>query len=115
MIFAFLALSIFVLIYLWIKKRYNTWNARGFIGPPGHFPFGSSKGFGQTKTPCLIYDDAYKSYKGKAPAIGIYLFLEPEVLIIDPELVKNVIVRDFKSFNDRGFYYNKKDDPLSVK
>lgn len=33
---------------------------------------------------------------------------------MDPELIQNLLVREFSSFHDRGIYYNKKDDPLSA-
>jgi cytochrome P450 family 6 len=115
MLFVYLILTVVTLIYLWIKKRYNYWNERGFLNPPSQFPFGSIKGAAQTKNPCEVIDDIYKKFKGKAPVVGIFAFFDPTVLVIDPELYKNVFVRDFSSFHDRGFYYNKKDDPLSAK
>lgn len=60
-------------------------------------------------------DIIYKKYKGKVPAVGIYAFLSPTILPIDPELLKNIMVREFSSFVNRGFYYNKEDDPVSAK
>lgn len=115
MLFLYLILSVVGLIYFWVKKRYNYWNERGFLSPPSKFPFGSLEGAGFKKNPCEVTDDIYQKYKGKAPAVGTYAFFDPTVLLIDPELYKNVFVRDFSSFHDRAFYYNKKDDPLSAK
>jgi cytochrome P450 family 6 len=115
MLFVYLILAVIALIYLWIKKRYSFWNERGFLNPPSEVPFGSVKGFGQTRNPCEIMHEIYLKYKGKASAVGIYIFLEPVVLPIDPELYKNIFVRDFATFHDRGFYYNKEVDPLSAK
>ena len=115
MLLVFLLLFIVALIYLWIKKRYNYWNERGFLCPHSFFPFGSVNGIGQTLTVTEAIDEVYKKNKGQTPAAGMFFFLEPTIIPIDPELIKNILVRDFSSFHARGFYYNKKDDPLSAK
>lgn len=57
----------------------------------------------------------YRKYKSKAPVVGLYFFFQPMLLLLDPELFKNILVRDFASFHDRGFYYNKEDEPTSAK
>lgn len=109
-----LVISICSLAYFLIQKRYNFWNERGFVGPPTSFPFGSIKGFGSTVHVGTGMQKYYNEFKGKAKALGIYIFLSPTLLIVDIELVKNIYIRDFSSFHDRGFYYNKEDDPLSA-
>lgn len=104
----------FVLIYKLVQNRYNFWAERGFISTPVSFPFGSLKGFG-TKFPTFEgLDGYYKTFKGKTQALGLYFFFSPSLLILDIELLKNIYIRDFTSFHDRGFYYNKEDDPLSA-
>lgn len=111
----YLILGIVALLYLWIKKRYCYWTDRGFVSPPSVIPFGSLKGVGTKFTVCEAVDEIYKQFKGKAPAVGIYLFAQPAIVPLDPELCKNMLVRDFTSFQDRGFYSNKEDDPTSAK
>lgn len=112
-ILALIALA-FLLLYVWKQHVYTFWSKRGFVSAPTSFPFGNLKGFG-TKIPAAIgFDRLYKDFKGKAKVLGLYFFLSPTLLVIDIELVKNVFIRDFTSFHDRGFYYNKEDDPLSA-
>ncbi|KAL7026329.1 hypothetical protein ACKWTF_013862 [Chironomus riparius] len=66
------------------------------------------------KTPFQGVDDYYKSFKGKAKAIGIYQFFVPSVFPIDPDLIKHILMKDFSHFHDRGMYHNKEADPTSA-
>jgi cytochrome P450 family 6 len=75
---------------------------------------GNFQGLGKTRHPAEITKALYDEWKGKSSFIGTYLFTTPNILVTDPELVKNVLVRDFDSFRNRGVYYNEKDDPLSA-
>lgn len=111
----YLLAGLLVLAYLWVKKCFSFWSDRGFASPKPSFPFGSLKGVGTKITQAEAMDVIYKKYKGKVPAVGIYSFLSPTVLVIDPELLKNILVREFSSFTNRGFYFNKEDDPISAK
>lgn len=111
-----LALVIFVfsLAYFYTQKRFRFWNDHGFVSAPTNFPFGNLKGVGTKVPSCTKFDEIYQTFKGKVKAVGIYFFFSPNLMIIDLELVKNIFIRDFTSFHDRGFYYNKEDDPLSA-
>jgi hypothetical protein len=44
--------------------------------------------------------------------VGIFSFDKPSLLIRDPELVKNVLVKDFQTFMDRTFSVDDTSDPL---
>lgn len=114
-IYIYLAVGVLALGYFWVKKRFNYWIDRGFESAECSFPFGSLKGVGTSTTSAEALDVIYKKFKGKAPGVGVFFFLNPTFLPIDPELHKNIFVRDFSSFHDRGFYFNKEDDPTSAK
>jgi cytochrome P450 family 6 len=111
----FFTIALPTLAYLWIKKRYSFWKSKGFVEAEASFPFGSMKGVGTSITSYEALDKCYKQFKGKAPIAGFYSFLSPNLIPIDPELIKNILVRDFNSFQNRGMYYNREDDPLSAK
>lgn len=106
--------AIFAFIYLWIKKSYSFWSDKNVPTPPISFPFGSLKNLGTKIPTCIGFNEYYKNFKGKASAIGLYFFMSPTLLILDIELIKDIFIRDFSTFHDRGFFYNKKDDPLSA-
>lgn len=99
----------------WVKKQSKFWEDRGFLSAQNNFPFGSLKGVGRKITTFENADRIYKRFKGKALVAGTYTFIKPSLMVLDLELVKNILIRDFAKFHDRGFYYNKEDDPASAK
>jgi cytochrome P450 len=44
--------------------------------------------------------------------VGIFSFDKPSLLIRDPDLVKNILVKDFQNFMDRTFSVDDTFDPL---
>lgn len=43
---------------------------------------------------------------------GIYQLVAPTFFVLDLDLIKNICVKDFEHFVDRGFYYNERNDPI---
>nr|ARO50425.1 cytochrome P450 [Chironomus tentans] len=107
-------IAILSLAYIFVKRQFNYWKNRGFLQADASFPLGTYQGCGTKWTSFEGINMQYKKFKGKAPAIGIYSFLSPSIFVLDPDLLKDILVRDFGSFHDRGMYYNKKDDPISA-
>lgn len=60
-----------------------------------------------------VWLEHYKRFKGTGPFSGFYWFSQPAVLILDAELMKTVLIKEFHKFADRGFYHNPEDDPLT--
>ncbi|CAO1432966.1 unnamed protein product [Diamesa hyperborea] len=102
------------LLYVWIKNCFLYWKKRGFESAVGTFPFGNLSGVGSKRTSAEALMELYEEHKEKNDYLGIYLFITPAILAINPEFIKSVLVRDFTYFHDRGFYHNKRDDPLSA-
>jgi cytochrome P450 len=44
--------------------------------------------------------------------VGIFSFDKPSLLIRDPEMVKNILVKDFQTFMDHIISFDEKIDPL---
>lgn len=116
MAFATLITSVFVVItlaFFWIRKRFLFFEENGFLYEKPEFPFGNLKGVGRKFHMTYKMKELYEKFKGKASVFGIYFFVTPDIVICDLETVKNVLVRDFEYFHNRGVYNNVKDDPLS--
>uniref|UniRef100_A0A336M9V7 CSON011992 protein n=1 Tax=Culicoides sonorensis TaxID=179676 RepID=A0A336M9V7_CULSO len=104
-------LILFGTLVLYIRKQYNYWKDLGIPGPDPKFPYGTIVRSGN---PVLNFKKHYETFKGKTPFCGLVNFITPTMLVTDPVLVKNILIRDFQYFNSRGIYYNEKDDPLSA-
>ncbi|XP_037941488.1 probable cytochrome P450 6a23 [Teleopsis dalmanni] len=103
-----------ILIYLSLRRIYSYWAERGILHDKPKFFFGNFVEVGKTKSAYQILREYYEKYKGKAKFVGIYFFLRRSILLIDLELIKSVLIKDFDYFTGRGTYYNEKDDPLSA-
>lgn len=58
-----------------------------------------------------ILKNKYFESKG-LPYYGLSFFLTPILLIRDPSLIKEVLVKNFSIFHDRGFHFNTDKEPL---
>lgn len=101
-----------IVFYLWRKLTY--WKGRGV---PYATPIMFSKetrGFGKSIPLGIFHKTLYDQLKGKGPAGGITIFTNPIMMILDLDLIKNIMVKDFNVFPNRKAYFNEKDDPLTA-
>ena len=56
--------------------------------------------------------DIYDRY-AKHRFVGIYMLHKPSLMINDPDLIRDVLAKEFANFHDRGMYCNEKIDPLT--
>lgn len=114
----FISISCVLLIallgYVYVKRKYSYWADRGVPFLPPKFPGGNMDGVGKTITVGELMQKFYFELKGKGPVGGIYFLTKPSAVITDLELLKHVFVKDFEYFQDRGIYFNERDDPLSA-
>ncbi|XP_062552476.1 probable cytochrome P450 6a13 [Armigeres subalbatus] len=110
----YLTVLALTLAVLWVRKRYSYWKERGIPYSKPSFPAGNIRGMGRTEHISAQMQRCYKELKGKSPIGGIFFFINPVALIMDLDLIKNVLVKDFQHFHDRSVYSNEKDDPLSA-
>lgn len=54
----------------------------------------------------------YDEHKGKTPAVGMYWLTQPVLMPCEPDLLREIFVRNFETFPDHGFYHSDQ-DPLS--
>ncbi|XP_055623865.1 probable cytochrome P450 308a1 [Toxorhynchites rutilus septentrionalis] len=99
---------------LYFKWSCSYWRRVGNIDGPQPLPF-----FGNVFEQLIakkhyddIYDDIYRSYPS-ALWVGIYeLFNKPAVVVRDMDLVKEILVSNFQSYNKNSFRVDETIDPL---
>lgn len=117
MIVFLLLLSIVTLLFLYIKYAQTYWKRRGVNQlEPIRFPQGNSKYL--TSQTIFVGAETKELYdKTRANGwkfAGIYTYIRPSLLVVDPDIIKDILQKDFQYFTDRSFYVNEKNDPLSA-
>lgn len=112
----YVVLPLGVFVYWWIQKRFSYWKERNVPHPEPVWSYlaGNMKGVGTKVSITTRLTEFYNEYKDKTPAVGIFMSVAPNLLILDPELAKTILVKEFSKFHDHGMYYNERDDPLSA-
>lgn len=103
---------IFFAAYLSLRQKYKFWKKLNIPHTTAKFPFGD---IGRTLLSGKIHlslTDIYNDFK-EEKVVGIWSSFSPMLLVRDLDLMKNIFVTDFLTFNGRKPYINEKDDPLS--
>ncbi|XP_055684920.1 probable cytochrome P450 6a23 [Lutzomyia longipalpis] len=108
----FTILAVIAAFYFFVKHKQSYWEREGVPYTEPRFLLGNAFSL---KTPLKDrFHKLYNDLKSKGKFAGLYSFIAPAVIILHPDLVKAVLVKDFHYFEDRGFYVNEKADPLSA-
>lgn len=108
-------ISFFAIVYAYFKHAFGYWKSRGIPYVEPSFPLGSTNGLGVNCHCSKRIKKFYDEYKPSgAKLVGAYLLTTPCAMVLDTELIKNILIRDFAQFDDRDMYYNEVDDPLSA-
>ncbi|XP_055545136.1 probable cytochrome P450 6a14 [Wyeomyia smithii] len=102
-------------LWLFLDKRRSYWRDRNFpCTGRSAMIYGDYKNWSRTEHLQEINFRLYQEFKArKLPVGGTMLYIIPTVLVLDPELIKAIMVKDFANFHDRGIYNNPEVDPLS--
>lgn len=103
-------------VYLYFKRNYLYWKQRNvpFVKPKTPFgniypPWKERDIFGNT------IRSWYEELKHCGRKLGgAYIFTSPVLVLLDPELIKDILIKNFDHFTDQGVYYNEKGEPLSA-
>lgn len=94
-------LSAGLVAYFYVTRNFKYWSKRG-VTELTPIPF-----IGNFLEICLFRKTAFayfrKIYEESAglPYLGFYIFDKPALLLRDPDIVKNVLIKDFNCFPDR--------------
>lgn len=100
-------------IYLYVQYVFGYWKRRGIKFLKPSLPFGN---YGETITQKLSFSILMKKIYDAMPdepIIGTFATIRPVLLVCDPEIIRNILIKDFNHFVDRGNYIDEHKDPLS--
>jgi cytochrome P450 family 6 len=100
-------------VYVYFKRSFTYWKKRNVPYVEPSFPFGNFADASLMRKPFGdVLTDVYKKLEEHKYA-GMYIFTAPRLVFRDPDLIKDVLVKDFSTFHDRGLYMNEEIEPLS--
>lgn len=111
--FLYAILALVSLTIFFLRKNLNYWKKRGIPYEEPHFLLGNMVGYRTKRGFGDIMADYYRKFKGTGPFAGIYLGQRTAAVLLDAPTIKQILIKDFSNFTDRGMYYNNKEDPLT--
>ena len=100
-----------LLFCVYFHVVYSYWRRKGVTTPKPIPPFGNFARSMLSTNPGFQITQYYKDFKGLR-YIGLYSFTKPTLLLRDPQLIKNVMVKDFAQFYSRGFQTDEDLEPM---
>lgn len=99
--------------YFLLKRHFSYWKNRNVVSTSPNTILGDLVDVGRKYHISTKIQMLYNKFKANGFG-GMYTSITPALMVTDLELMKHILVKDFNSFTDRDFYFNEKDDPLSL-
>ncbi|CAK9822194.1 Cytochrome P450 6B1 [Anthophora retusa] len=94
--------GILFLLYYYTTSKLQFWERLGVKGPKPIPFFGNFKNVLLGKSSIMdVFENAYYEFKNERMC-GVYAEHMPILILNDPDLIKDVLIRDFPTFGDRG-------------
>ncbi|XP_076285744.1 cytochrome P450 6a2-like isoform X2 [Lasioglossum baleicum] len=102
-----------IVFYYYRISHYNFWKKRGVFGPRPNPIFGNLLDLTLARVSISdVVVNLYKKYKHE-PVVGLFDGTSPVLVLHDPDIIKNVLIRDFSSFQERPHTVHERTEPLS--
>ncbi|XP_061386315.1 probable cytochrome P450 28d1 [Musca vetustissima] len=106
------ALGAFYAFLIW---NLGSWKKRGVPEAKSYPGIGTFPSlFTQKRNIVYDVDEVYRKYRSSNKYVGVYNGREPQLFVLDPELVHRILVNDFKHFHDNaiGDTFDEKSDTI---
>lgn len=111
----FVLVILLFLIYLYLQYSLTYWKRRGVFSFPTIPLLGNAINMVTRKV--FIgseFGNYYKALKEKGLKYGGYYFLTKPIFIpVDPQLIRNIVIKDFSHFTDHSCYINEEVEPIT--
>lgn len=93
-----------VTLFLHMKRRHTYWKKRGIRSLPGHWFFGHFKdALLMRKSAGVVLGNLHRQAADEDDVVGFYILDKPFLLVRNPVLIKQMLIKDFHIFSDRHF------------
>lgn len=100
-----------LVLYFYFRKQYQYWATKKVLYRKPIFPFGNMmEAIRKPNNEAFkkLYDES-KHQKFQ----GIWLMHKPVLMVNDPDLIHQILIKSFPNFQNHGSYFDKKNDPFS--
>lgn len=112
-VFIYVIAPLLVAGYLFLKKKYSYFKENEIPHLKPSWLMGNLSELGKTKNMADLLQSVYKNGKDKDVISGFYSMFSPSLIVNDLELAKQILVKEFNNFSDRGVFTNEEHDILS--
>lgn len=102
------------LFYYLVDRNLNHWNKQNIPHIKPEVIFGNSRGLSRDFHMSEFLRRMYSQLKAAGPICGIFIYFRTVAMATNLDLIRNILIRDFHIFPNRGRYFNERDDPLSA-
>lgn len=95
----FFAIALLSLSYLWLRHRFSYWERRGVKGPKPVFVFGNLLKQLTFQEHISVAHKRWHNTYNDVPYVGFYKLFQPSLMIRDPELQREILVKAFMNFH----------------
>lgn len=99
---------------LFVRHRYAYFRRHNIPYTTPTFPLGNAQELGSELAHSTWIKKLYFLFRGRASIGGLFIGVDPVVLVTDLNVIRDVMVNQFCKFTNRSFYMNERDDPLSA-
>jgi cytochrome P450 family 6 len=100
-------------LFCFLHHKLSYWKRRGVASVKASYFLGNLDGVGEKIHFTTNLQTIYETFKDNHKYCGFYMLPTPRLMLIDLDIIKNVLIKDFHHFADRGIFHNEEDDPLS--
>lgn len=108
-----LVIVIIILLLILLKNKFYYWEYKNVPHRKSHFLFGALENvILLRKTIGMELRDLYNEYSDKK-YFGIWAFHQPILVVRDLELIKRILIKDFRHFNDHFVACDERSDAIA--
>lgn len=104
-----ISITVFVVFYLLMMRHFEYWTRKGVVQIKPVPIFGNfAKCFFMKISPGYWFKEFYERSKN-LPYMGVYILNQPGLMLRDPNIIKQILLKDFNNFADKFMESGKND------